>query len=109
MRYFPSTSDSDCKFEKQLLQELAIEKFGDSFNPETCIIQADVNSQKLKTGICDISHERRANEHIVFFEKANPGHAHGDELACITRFEESNLTPFILKRTKEQIDLGAWK
>jgi hypothetical protein len=51
----------------------------------------------LRTGIAEITPGRRHNRDIAFFEGQNPGHALGDELACIARFCPENLTPFIRK------------
>jgi len=30
--------------------------------------------------------------HVAFFVRRNPGHARGDELACLCELNESNLT-----------------
>ena len=33
------------------------------------------------------------NPHVRFFVEANPGHAGGDELACLVHVDVANLTP----------------
>lgn len=104
--YYPNISGMEDKFEKQLLREVAKTKFGSSFDCETCVINASPTSQKVKTGICDITNQRRKNKHIAFYEKRNPGFADGDELACIARFDRNNLTSFILKRITEEFTRG---
>jgi hypothetical protein len=96
--FYPSPNSFDSQFEKRLLREVASKKFGSSFNAEKLIINASGNSQKLKADICDISEQRGKDRYIAYFEKSNPGYTNGDELACMAKFEESNLTPFILKR-----------
>lgn len=101
--YYPSTNGLEGRFEKQLLKEIAKDKFGSSFDCKTCVIHAHPDSQRVKAGVCDISDRRRKNRHIAFFEKRNPGYANGDELACIAHFDRSNLTPFILKRITEEL------
>jgi hypothetical protein len=105
--YFPAVNKPCTDFEKKLLRELATEKFSSQFNPKTYIIKAPLNSQKLKIGVGDISEQQRKNKHIAFFEESNPGYVKGDELACIARFDENNLTSFIMKRTEQPIGLGA--
>jgi hypothetical protein len=40
----------------------------------------------------DVPTGRELNAHIAFFLTRNPGHAAGDELACLTEITEDNLT-----------------
>lgn len=105
-RYFPGVEDGASDFEIRLLARLACEKFGDSFDPATFIVAAADGSQRLRDEMCDISDDRIKNKHVAFFLERNPGYVYGDELACIAEFCESNLTPFILRRTDELIDTG---
>lgn len=107
--YYPNNNDLEGKFEQQLLAEVAQVKFGDSFDRKAGVIRANPDSQKLKSGICDISQERRKNRHIAFFEELNPGYPNGDELACIAEFDRSNITPFILKRLADKSAIGVSK
>ncbi len=104
--YFPSPDDISCEFEKNLLRQVALDKFGSRFDPETFLIQSDKGSQRLKRGISDVTEPLRKNRYILFFEEKNPGYIDGEELACIARFDLNNLTPFILKRTNNPIALG---
>lgn len=96
--FYPSYAREAPPFEKALLCSLARRKFGSRFNPETGIIQAAEGAQCLHPGIADITEARRTDKHVAFFEKANPGHARGDELVCIARCHEDNLNPFILRQ-----------
>ena len=36
--------------------------------------------------------ERMTDPHVKFFATRNPGHAHGDELVCLTELSSANLT-----------------
>jgi hypothetical protein len=35
---------------------------------------------------------RLRNRHVAFFAQRNPGHRDGDELVCLTRLQDDNLT-----------------
>ena len=51
------------------------------------------NATPLRRGVAEITEERLRDPLIAFFARANPGHANGDELACITEVPPANLTP----------------
>ena len=96
--FYPSCMKEAPTSEKALICSLGRRKFGDRFDSESGIIRASEGAQYLRPGVADITEIRRRDKHIAFFEKANPGHAKGDELLCIARCHESNLKPFILRR-----------
>lgn len=100
--FYPSPDNPNGQFEKRLLRQVAKRKFPGSFDPQKFIINASKKSQKLKPGICDITEQRSKDRYIAFFKKNNPGYADGDELACLAKFDENNLTPFILNRIRKQ-------
>lgn len=104
--YYPNSQGWTGEFEKRLLREVATAKFGSDYDDKAGIIRAKPDSQKVKAGICDISDQRRNNKHVAFFERCNPGHANGDELACIARLDKSNINPIIIKRIMEKLTEG---
>jgi len=99
--FYPSCMKETPTLEKVLISSLGKRKFGDQFDSESGIIRASEGSQYLRPGVADITEIRRRDKHIAFFEKANPGHANGDELVCIARCHENNLKPFILRRLRQ--------
>jgi len=96
--FYPSCVNEAPAFEKMLLRSLGRRKFGGRFDSKLGIIRASEGSQYVRPGVADITEIRGRDEHVAFFEKANPGHAKGDELVCIARCHEDNLKPFILRR-----------
>jgi len=96
--FYPSYMKEAPPFEKALLCSLAQRKFGDRFDPKSWIVRAPEGAQCLRPGVADITETRREEKHVAFFEKANPGHAKGDELVCIALCSEDNLNPFILRQ-----------
>lgn len=98
--FYPSYMKEAPVFEKALLCSLGKRKFGNRFDPESCVIRASNGAQCLWPGVADITEARRNNKDIAFFEKTNPGYAKGDELVCIARCHEENINPFIMRRLR---------
>lgn len=76
---------------KPLLDTVASAKFGDAYDSRTGIVRL-ATPAPLRDGISD-PELRMNNPHVRFFVEANPGHADGDELACLVRIGVDNLTP----------------
>lgn len=73
-----------------LLDQLATERFGSAF--QDGIVRFE-HPQRLRPELCDVPEKRLVDPHIAFFLQSNPGHANGDELACLTEIATDNLTP----------------
>ncbi len=76
---------------KPLLDAIAIAKFGEAYDLRTGVIRL-ARPAPLREGVSD-PELRMNNPHVRFFVGANPGHADGDELACLVRIDVANLTP----------------
>ena len=76
---------------KPLLDTIAFTKFGDAYDVRTGVIRL-ATPAPLREGVSD-PEARMSNPHVRFFVEANPGHADGDELACLVRVGVDNLTP----------------
>ena len=76
---------------KPLLDEIAIAKFGDAYDPQSGVVRL-ATPAPLRDGVSD-PELRLHNPHVRFFVDANPGHVHGDELACLVPIDVANLTP----------------
>lgn len=76
---------------KPLLDTIAAAKFGDAYDARTGVVRL-ATPAPLRDGVSDPD-ARMSNPHVRFFVEANPGHANGDELACLVRVAVDNLTP----------------
>lgn len=76
---------------KPLLDAIATRKFGDAYDARTGVIRL-ATPAPLREGVSD-PRLRMNDPHVRFFVEANPGHADGDELACLVRIGVDNLTP----------------
>ena len=69
-----------------------VARFGSAFD-ETAGVVRFPEPQRLRGELAGIPRARRRNAHVDFFARRNPGHASGDELACLTEINDENLTP----------------
>lgn len=97
--FYPRFDADTPAWEKGLLDDLASTKFGQRYNAATGIIEAADAAPTLRPELTgNHTAERRRDPHIDFFLDRNPGHARGDELACIARFAAENLRPFVRRQ-----------
>ena len=96
--YYPRPDTVPPLLFRNIICDFAQKKYGNQFDPETWVVHACESDQRLREGAANITEARRKNKDISFFEKQNPGHASGNELVCVVRFDEKNLKPFILHR-----------
>lgn len=90
--FYPCVDDVGTPHLKDVLDQLASEKFGRFYDPESGIIRFDPPADRLKPCNTGIPDRLLLNGHVKYFLKRNPGYVNGDELACITKIEESNYT-----------------
>jgi hypothetical protein len=76
---------------KRVLDALAQLKFPDEYDAERGVIRF-TEAAVLRPGVAEITERRLKDPHVAFFVAANPGHAQGDELACLAELTESNIT-----------------
>jgi len=76
---------------KKTIDALAQLKFPTEYDPERGIIRLE-RAAPLQPGVAEITKRRLKDPHIAFFARANPGHTHGEELACLTEINPANLT-----------------
>ena len=89
--FYPNADAPTPPFHRRLLDALGRHKFGDEYIPGTGIVRFH-NATPLRDGVAEITEGRLRDPQIAFFVRANPGHASGDELACITEVSRTNLT-----------------
>lgn len=94
--FWPSPDAPVPLFEKEVLDALALQRFGRHYDPESGVVNCPCD-YRLKPGVGDIVPEKTKNRYISFFQEANPAWVDGAELACITRISLENIKP-ALKR-----------
>ena len=86
---FDATMPADLR---AVLDVVAQEKFPSRFDREHGIVRAGPDSDRLRSGVGEITSERLLDPHVRFFADRNPGHAEGDELCCIARLTFENFS-----------------
>jgi hypothetical protein len=77
--------------QQRLLDALAGERFGERYDAASGIVRFQ-RPQVLRPHLAGVALERMNDPHVAFFLRRNPGHARGDELACLCELDETNLT-----------------
>ncbi|HSP17666.1 MAG TPA: hypothetical protein VLV78_23175 [Thermoanaerobaculia bacterium] len=77
---------------KSMLDTIASRRFGAAYDPASGIVHLPAPSP-LRDAEDDLEQRAQHDPHVRFFLEANPGHAAGDELACLVRVAHDNLTP----------------
>ena len=70
---------------------LARERFNGCYDEQTGVVRFP-RPQRLREHLACIPDGRRSDPHVQFFLERNPGHSAGDELVCLTRLSDDNLT-----------------
>jgi hypothetical protein len=77
---------------RELLDRLACERFGQQYDAAAGVVRFE-RPQVLAPDLMTLPEGRIPDPHIAFFLQRNPGFVRGDELACLTRIDQRNLTP----------------
>ena len=90
-RFYPRHDEATPAAERPLLNALARERYGERYDAASGVVRFE-RPQMLKPHLGGIPAERLSDPHVAFFAERNPGHARGDELACLCALSEANLT-----------------
>ena len=89
--FFPRHDAPTPPDHQQLLDALARAHYGDCYDAATGLVRF-AEPQRLRAPLADVPPGRGHDSHVAFFLARNPGHARGDELACLTEITDANLT-----------------
>ena len=93
--FYPSWNHFEKGFESSVIDALASQKFGSSFDREKQLIYEGADCLKET-----IAFPKRTNKHIKFFLEKNPQFHKGVELPCLAAINEENITPFGMRYFK---------
>jgi hypothetical protein len=83
-----------------IMDRLASERWGALYDAGRGIVRFPT-PQRLRPGADGIPAGRLRDPHVAHFARCNPGYDRGDELVCLARLSESNLTPAGLRILRE--------
>lgn len=90
--YYPNPDRRIPEFERNVLDQLAVKRYGDEYDPHKGVIRLK-NWCKLRPGVGDIGEKELRDKRIAFFQECNPEWMHGTELACLTELSMENVNP----------------
>jgi hypothetical protein len=90
--FYPRFDRETPASEQALLDNLARERFGSQYDPATGVVHFP-RPQILADDLVAVPPGRIADPHVRHFLARNPGFVSGDELVCLTRIQDDNLTP----------------
>jgi len=90
--FYPCVDEKGNSPCKDVLDHLAVERYGNFYDPGTGIVRFDPPADRLKPLNTLIPKRLLPNRHVRQFLDRNPGYTHGDELACLVKLENSNFT-----------------
>ncbi len=90
--FFPRHRTPMPQATRRLLAQLALARYGDCYDAATGLVRFP-RPQRLRGRLGVLPEGRTEDKNVAYFLAKNPGHARGDELACITEISEANLTP----------------
>jgi len=76
-----------------VLDAVGRQKYPHRYDAAAGIIRACATSDRLRSGLGDVTAERLRDLHVEFFHQRNRGHAAGDELCCIAPLHADNFSP----------------
>lgn len=68
---------------RQVLDSLATERFGSDYDANCGLVKYAVAHEHVRDGVAPLTAAALRNPHVRYFAERNPGHADGDELACL--------------------------
>ena len=91
---------------RRILDAFALGRYPEEYDGNRGVVRLRTPTP-VRAGIADVTARRLADPDIAFFLEANPGHAMGDELACLAEIAERNLTPAALRAVRSSTGTGA--
>jgi hypothetical protein len=82
-RAVPRFDRDDDEELRRVLDTLAGERFGDDYDPGRGLVRYAVPHEHVRDGVAPLTDAALRSPHVRFFVDRNPGHAAGDELACL--------------------------
>lgn len=90
--FYPRYDQTTPPDEQTLLDAVADERFGARYDRTSGVVRFE-RPQILTSDLLGVAPGRSEDAHIRFFLARNPGFVRGDELVCLTRIHDDNLTP----------------
>jgi hypothetical protein len=92
--YFPAPDEDVPTVMQQLMNQLAIERFGDAYDSARGVISFVESHGHLRDAWSDIPDNVKKRREVQYFLQRNPHYERGDELVCLCELTDTNLKPY---------------
>ncbi len=92
-RYWPHHSIQPPQEISELMNALAIQRFGTHYYPARGVVHFPTSRGHLRRELAQVDAADRQRPEVAFFLRANPGYVRGDELVCLNELTATNLKP----------------
>jgi hypothetical protein len=89
--FYPRYDEETPAAERALLDAIAGERFGSRYDAAAGVVRL-AHPYVLADDLIGVSSGRTSDANVAFFLSRNPGFVAGDELVCLTRVDDNNLT-----------------
>ena len=90
--FHPRAGGAAAPATQPLLDAIARARFGARYDAAAGVVRL-ARPQVLAGDLLEVPAGRARDPHVEFFLARNPGYVRGDELVCLTRIADDNLTP----------------
>ncbi|MDH4046538.1 MAG: hypothetical protein OEW68_02540 [Gammaproteobacteria bacterium] len=90
-RFFPRHREATPAELQNIVDIVALKKFGRAYNPATGVLHFDKPRGHLRQEWSELGEEIVRKPDVQYFLKRNPGYVSGDELVCITELCDDNM------------------
>lgn len=87
-------------WERGAIGLMARARFGDAWLPDEGIVRFGPDAPRLREGVAPLDEGTLAWADVRFFHERNPGHARGDELACLGRIRATLWLRYLAKQAR---------
>ncbi len=105
--YYPRHDLPTPTFERALIQTLSVERYGEAFEPQRGVLQAEACPGRLRSGVAPLDLSLLSADDIRFFHQRNPGHAAGDELCCLGLIDHHLARKFCARVVRKSLRASA--
>lgn len=100
--HWPRHGRATPRWERGALDLLAHGRFGAAWDPDAGVIRFGGPSARLREGVAALDEQALEAEDVRFFLRSNPGHAQGDELACLGRIGITLWLGYLAKQVRRR-------
>lgn len=93
--FYPAHDRSTPRRERELMDMLARERFGDAYDADTGLVRYPTSRGHLKSTWAEVPEKDRQRPDVLFFLERNPAYAEGHELVCLCELTPENHRPLM--------------